>query len=367
MIFSDFDAVLDFPIHEPPAEEEFIRAAMRWHFGDDTGSPFWLRKLPSLGFDPLTDVKSFDDLRQFPNVVDELRDVRVQDLIARGYGPKPDLVAIFESGGTTGSPKRVPFMRDWLQRLLAWMKFDLTRRGLRLGGNWLAAVPGRPHMIGGFSDHEAEMFESIKFSIDMDPRWVRKLITSGDSASADAYAAHLLSQVESILRTQDVEVLLISPPLLERVARRPDLVELVHEKITHILWGGTHMDADTRRLYMTEVFPGIPLTGAYGSTMFLGACKERMGSGPDDPCVYDGLPLTVTFRVLDPGTGDAVEFGERGQLLVDHVSKGMFLPNNLERDTALRLPVAEGHYGDAIGNILPASTFGDGDIVVGVY
>ncbi|MET0136180.1 MAG: AMP-binding protein [Kibdelosporangium sp.] len=364
---TDVDAVLDFPIHRPPSEEDFIRTAMRWHFGERTGSPFWLGKLPSLGFDPIADVKSFDDLRLFPNVVDELRTVRVRDLVPRGYGPSPDIVAVFESGGTTGSPKRVVFMRDWLDRLLAWMDYDLGRRGVRRGGNWLAAVPGRPHMIGGFSDHEAELFQALKFSIDMDPRWVRKLVAGGDTAAADAYAGHLLAQVEDILRSQDVEVLLISPPMLERIARRPELVELVRAKITHLLWGGTHMDPDTRRLYRSDVFPGIPLIGAYGSTMFLGACKERIDLADDDPCVYDGLPLTVTFRVVDPRNGESVPYGTRGRLLVNHVSKAMFLPNNLERDTALRLPVTEGQYGDAVGDILPVAVFGDAEVVVGVY
>jgi phenylacetate-coenzyme A ligase PaaK-like adenylate-forming protein len=69
-----------------------------------------------LDFDPRTDVKSVEDLALFPNIVNELRDARVEDLIPWGYGPNPDIVGVYESGGTTGAPKRVVFLRDWLDR-----------------------------------------------------------------------------------------------------------------------------------------------------------------------------------------------------------------------------------------------------------
>jgi phenylacetate-coenzyme A ligase PaaK-like adenylate-forming protein len=69
-----------------------------------TGSAYWLRRAESLPFNPRADVKSVEDLALFPNIVDELRDVRVEDLIPRGYGPNPSVVGIYESGGTTGAP-----------------------------------------------------------------------------------------------------------------------------------------------------------------------------------------------------------------------------------------------------------------------
>jgi hypothetical protein len=40
------------PIDDP---EAFLRAAMAWHFGEDTGSAFWLRAANDLPFDPTVD------------------------------------------------------------------------------------------------------------------------------------------------------------------------------------------------------------------------------------------------------------------------------------------------------------------------
>jgi hypothetical protein len=114
------DAVLDRPADQVPETQELIEAAMQWHFGSQTGSRYWLERAKTLDFDPRRDVHTHADLRLFPNVVDELRDVQVNDLIPRGYGSTDDLLGVFESGGTTGAPKRVICMADWMERWLAF-------------------------------------------------------------------------------------------------------------------------------------------------------------------------------------------------------------------------------------------------------
>ena len=49
--FSLLDVPRAAPIGDP---ETYLRTAIAWHFGDDTGSPFWLRMAKDLDFDPLT-------------------------------------------------------------------------------------------------------------------------------------------------------------------------------------------------------------------------------------------------------------------------------------------------------------------------
>src|SRR4030088_1884126 len=112
--------VLDIGFDGHPDPDEFIRAAMEWHFSPATGSPYWLERAELLDFDPRTDVRSFEDLALFPNVTNELRDVQAEDLIPRGYGPHPEVVGVFESGGTTGAPKRIVVLGEWSERMLAW-------------------------------------------------------------------------------------------------------------------------------------------------------------------------------------------------------------------------------------------------------
>ncbi|CPZ85917.1 Uncharacterised protein [Mycobacteroides abscessus] len=111
--FSLLDVPRTVPVVDP---EAYLRAAVAWHFGQDTGSPFWLRMAPNLDFDPLTDVNGFDDLRLFPNLVNELRDTPVQDLIPRGYGSPAPVPKIFESGGTPARPNAPRSCRTGLSR-----------------------------------------------------------------------------------------------------------------------------------------------------------------------------------------------------------------------------------------------------------
>jgi phenylacetate-coenzyme A ligase PaaK-like adenylate-forming protein len=347
--------------------DEFIRAAMDWHFTPATGSPFWLERASSLEFDPRADVKRFEDLALFPNVANELRDVRVEDLIPKGYGPHPEVVGVFESGGTTGAPKRIVMLREWWDQTLARSVEELELWGVPRDRDWLALLPSGPHMAGELIRAQAAALGGIRFAIDMDPRWVKRVIAAGKADEADAYVEHLIDQAAFALETQDVGVLVSTPPLLERLSRRDDLVALVRQKVAVILWAGAHMDADTRHLYRTEVFPNALLLGYYGSTMVIGGAHERPGLSDDDPCVFDPFSPYVTFSVVDPQTARPVPYGERGQVIMNHVSRSFLLPNNLERDMATRIAPREDQVGDSVADVSPVQRFDDEAVIEGVY
>jgi phenylacetate-coenzyme A ligase PaaK-like adenylate-forming protein len=358
---------LPFGLSPDADPDEFIRAAMQWHFDAETGSRFWLERAQALDFDPRTDVESFEDLALFPNVTDELRDVRAEDLIPQGYGLHPDVVGVFESGGTTGAPKRIVMLRDWWDSIIAWQVAHLDARDAPRNRNWLVLIPSGPHMAGEMMKQQATALGGLRFTIDMDPRWVKKLIAGGNADQADAYAEHLIDQAAFVLQTQDIGALMSTPPLLERLARRDDLVELVRQKVHMILWGGAHMDADTRQLYRTEVFPGTTLEGAYGSTMVLGGAAERLDLTDEDPCIFDPFSPYISFSVVEPDTGRKVAYGERGQVVMNHVSRSFLLPNNLERDMATRIRPLEGTVGDAVADVTPVQRFENETVIEGVY
>jgi phenylacetate-coenzyme A ligase PaaK-like adenylate-forming protein len=366
-MLQDANPVLDVAFDVHPDPEEFIRAAMDWHFSPTTGSPFWLERAETLEFDPRVDVNSFEDLTLFPNVTNDLRDVRAEDLIPQGYGPHPDVVGVFESGGTTGASKRIVMLREWHDRMLAWYMAHLDARGAPRNGDWLALIPSGPHMAGELIRRQAAALGGLCFTIDFDPRWVKKLIAAGKVDEAGAYAEHLIDQAAFVLGAQDIGALVCTPPLLERLAQRDDLVELVRRKAQAIQWLGTHMDADTRFLYRTEVFPDVQLYGIYGSTMILGVATERLGLGDDDPCVFDPPSPYITFSVVDPETREAVAYGQRGQVVMHHVSKSFLLPNNLERDMATRIEPPEGQVGDSVADVTPVPRVEGEAVVEGVY
>jgi phenylacetate-coenzyme A ligase PaaK-like adenylate-forming protein len=361
--FSLIDLPRTEPIDDPPA---YLQAVVRWHFSPETGSPYWLKRATALDFNPLTDVKTFEDLALFPNLVDELRDVDVRDLVPAGYGPNPPIPAVYESGGTTGAPKRAIMMPDWEEQFTTWYAADLVEQpGLRDSG-LLMVGPSGPHIFGQMQRRVAALLNSVLFTIDLDPRWVKKLVARGAVDEAAAYVDHIIEQAGYILRTQEVTVLTTTPPLLQAIARHDDLVDVVNDKVLRIQAGGAHFDEDTRSI-LREIFPNATLRNIYGSTTILGGAHTREGLSEDDPVIHDAQSPYITFSVIDPQTGRAVGYGERGQVVMNHASKTMFLPNNLERDTAIRVPGPAGQVGDSLSEVKPVETFGGEPVIEGVY
>lgn len=357
-------SVLDVPRDAPPGDvDHYLRAAIAWHFGPDTGSPYWLGVAKSLDFDPLTAVRSYDDLRLFPNLVDELRTVAVEDLIPRGYGTPLPVPRIYESGGTTGAPKRTAQLPDWLEQVTRWQIEDFVGGGFVAGGGLLAMMPSGPHGVGHFDREVAERLGSTFHPIDLDPRWVKKLVARGAAGEMSAYLQHVLQQARFVLTTQRITNLHTTPPLLEAIARDDDLVDLVNAQVTYILLSGAHVDLDTLDL-LKSIFPAASISMVFGSTMIASQAATRV---VDDEFVFDPRSPYVVFWVTDPVSGAQVPYGERGQVVMNHLSKGMFLPNNLERDTAIRVAGPAGQVGDSLSVVAPVATFEGEAVIEGVY
>jgi acyl-CoA synthetase (AMP-forming)/AMP-acid ligase II len=341
---------------------------MEWHFDADTGSRFWLDRAAQLPFDPRTDVRTFDDLRLFPNFTNELRDVKIADLIPRGYGPTPEIARVVESGGTTGAPKPVVLLKDWWELLIAESARHLEAHEVPRNCNVLALVPSGPHGAGEQWRSAFARLGCVSLNIDLDPRWVKKLVGAGRDDEVARYVEHVIDQAEHHLLNQDIGIVGGTPPLIAALCRRDALVDRMQETVGAFCWGGAHMDADTRHLYRTELFPNAKLVGGYGTTMALGGgATERPGLADNDPCILDPFSPYVTFSVVDAKTLDPVPIGQRGQLLVNHVSKSFFLPCNLERDEALRVTSLPDRVGDAIADVTPVAEFDGAPAIEGVY
>lgn len=359
--FSLLDVPRDRPVEDPDA---FLRAAIAWHFGDDTGCAFWLGAAKDLDFDPLTDVTTFDDLRRFPNLLHELRDAPVEDLIPRGYGDPAPIPLIFESGGTTGAPKRTAQLPDWVEQVTRWQVEDFAAGGFVRGSGLVCLMPSGPHGVGYFSREVSRRLGSAFHGVDLDPRWVKKLTARGAAAEVSMYVDHVLEQAQFILQTQDVANLHTSPPLFDAIARNDSLVDLVNERIRYVLLSGAHVDVDTLEL-LRDIFPQTTITVAFGSTMILSQAITR--SAPEGEFVFHPRAPYIAFWVVDPDTGERVGQGQRGQVVMNHVSKGMLIPNNLERDSAIRMPGLAGQIGDSLSEVAPVATF-EGEVVIeGVY
>ncbi|MDQ1102996.1 AMP-binding protein [Nocardioides zeae] len=345
-----------------PDPHEFLAAALDWHFSPATGSPLWLDLARGLDFDPRRDVRSWADLARFPDIAGALRDRPVEDLLPRGLqgGPVP---SVFETGGTTGAPKRLLYTPGWVERVLRWKVAELRAAGFPEGGGWLVAMPSGPHAYGHTARLQARELGSVLFTVDLDPRWVRKAIAAGSDPRG--YVGHLVQQVRHVVTSQRVRALTTTPPILAELLLDDEVAQRLAE-VEYVALAGAHLDQDTYEL-LTEALPTAVVQNIYGSTMVLTTARLRDPAAPPADAVYDGYPPFVSFSVVDPQTGEPVAAGERGQVRMAHVSSGVFIPNNLERDSAVRVPGLRPEISDALAQPAPLASFEGEQVVQGVY
>jgi phenylacetate-coenzyme A ligase PaaK-like adenylate-forming protein len=364
-----------------------VREVVQWHFSPDTGTPFWLDKAKEYKFNPLKDVHTFEDLRLFGTFEDEwLRGGPVQRWIPKGYAGKPTYV--FETGGTTGLPKTRIVIDDF--RIDYEMMSDtLPDKYFPKGSNWLMLGPSGPRRLRLAIEHLAQHRGGICFCIDLDPRWVVKLIKMREIGMANLYKEHAIEQTLTILAGgHDIKCMFTTPKLLAafdealRSGKLEDKFRQLGKKIpagglksikaagiTGIFSGGTEFTPQfTREAYEEMLDNGdVFMTPTYGNTLMGLACSKPI-------CPEDGFKISyyapqprAAIQVVDPKNFDkVVEYGQTGRVLLTTLTKEFFVPRFAERDEGERELPFETYPWDGVSGVRPFSEFA-ATTVVGVY
>jgi phenylacetate-coenzyme A ligase PaaK-like adenylate-forming protein len=122
-----------------------VREVVAWHFSPETGTPLWLDRAKTLGFDPRKDVQGFDDLKKFGLFEDEwLRGGPVRRWVPKALQNRP--IYVFETGGTTGIPKSRVNVEDFR---IDYEQFSntLPEQYFPKGSNWLMLGPSGPRRL----------------------------------------------------------------------------------------------------------------------------------------------------------------------------------------------------------------------------
>ena len=190
--------------------DQHVRDIVRWHFDPATGSPFWLERAKQFSFDPLKDVSGFADLHKFGLFEDEwLRGGPVRRWVPKAYASKP--VYVFETGGTTGVPKSRINVDDFRIDYELFSE-TLPEDKFPKGSNWLMLGPSGPRRLRLAVEHLAQHRGGICFSVDLDPRWVIKLIQKGWMDQLEAYKNHVIDQAVTILGAgHDIRCMFTTP------------------------------------------------------------------------------------------------------------------------------------------------------------
>src|SRR5207237_9384323 len=172
--------------------------------------------------DPRLEICRFEDLRKFPPFQDEwLRGGPMRRWLPKAFADKP--LYVFETGGTTGLPKSRLAIEDF-RTDYEMFSDTLPDEFFPRGANWLMLGPSGPRRLRLAVEHLCQYRGGICFSVDLDPRWVIKLLKMGNMAEVERYKQHVIDQALTLLRSHpNIQCLFTTPKLLEALCDKISL------------------------------------------------------------------------------------------------------------------------------------------------
>jgi hypothetical protein len=343
--------------------DAWVRDLMAWHFSPETGCPFWLEFAERAGWDPRREVTCYRDLDRFGFFQDEwLREGAVRRWVPHGYADKP--VFVFETGGSTGRPKARINIDDFRVDYSLFSE-TLPDDDFPRGADWLSVGPTGPRRLRLAVEHLAQHRGGICFMVDLDPRWVIKLLKLHQFEAADAYKKHVIDQAVILLKAHPtIKCLFTTPKLLEALCER---VSLRKYGVTGVFCGGTEMTPQFHRFATEELLEGAYFAPVYGNTLMgLAAHKPPLPQDNWAVIYYPPLPRAI-IEVVDPENPErVVGYGETGRVRLTTLTKEFFMPRFLERDQCEREPPCARYPWDGVRNVRPFAKLGT-TVVEGVY
>lgn len=340
-----------------------VREIVEWHFNPETGTPYWLERAKSLDFDPHKDVQTYEDLDKFGFFQDEaLRGGPVRRWVPKGLAGKP--IYTFETGGSTGVPKSRIASEDFR---IDYEQFSetLPDEFFPKGSDWLMLGPSGPRRLRLAVEHLAQHRGGIAFCVDLDPRWVIKLIKWGEMQMMERYKQHVIDQAVTILKAHpNIKCMFATPKLLEALCEKLSLKKM---GVTGVFCGGTEMTPQFHRFAVEELMEGAYFAPTYGNTLMGLATHKPFDPADNYAIIYYPPCPRAMIEVVDPDEpSKVVEYGQTGRVRLTTLTKEFFMPRFLERDECEREPPCETYPWDGVRNVRPFSRF-QTTVVEGVY
>jgi hypothetical protein len=349
--------------------DRHVREIVQWHFSPDTGAPFWLEQARSFKFNPLKDVQGYADLKLFGHFEDEwLRGGPINRWVPKGLAGKP--VYVFETGGTTGIPKSRMVIEDH------WTDYEifsdsLPEKFFPKNTNWLMLGPSGPRRLRLAVEHMCQHRGGICFCVDLDPRWVVKIIKKGWMEHLKAYQEHVIDQALTILSAKhDIKCMFTTPKLLDALATRleKDGSSIAQQGITGVFCGGTEMTSQWIRFAIEELLgPSVYIAPTYGNTLMGLAASEMPTAADNYKIAYYAPEPRAVVEVVDFDNYDkVVDYDKEGRVQLTTLTKEFFVPRFMERDEGLREKPSAKYPWDGVSGVKPFRAFA-ATTTVGVY
>jgi hypothetical protein len=244
------------------------------------------------------------------------------------------------------------------------------------GTNWLMLGPSGPRRLRLAVEHLCQFRGGICFCIDLDPRWVIKLIKKGWMEHLEEYKKHCIDQAITILTAgHSIRCMFATPKLLDALclALEERGTSLKQLGVTGIFSGGTEFTPQWTRYAVEELLGGPPeqsgiyMTPTYGNTLMGLACSKPISAVDKYKISYFApQPRAVIEVVSFEDSQRVVDYGQTGRVKLTTLTKEFFVPGFLERDEGERERPCDLYPWDGISGVRPFHQLA-ASTTVGVY
>jgi acyl-coenzyme A synthetase/AMP-(fatty) acid ligase len=232
--------------------------------------------------------------------------------------------------------------------------------------------PSGPRRLRLAVEHLAQYRGGICFCIDLDPRWVVKLINKRWMEHLEAYKQHCIDQALTVLKAgHDVKCMFTTPKLLESLAAALEKQgkSIKDTGITGIFSGGTEFTPQFTRFAVEELLDNgaVYMTPTYGNTLMGLACSKPVGPEDGYKISYYAPQPRAAIQVVDFNDyNKVVDYGQTGRVLLTTLTKEFFMPRFPERDEGEREPPYAKFPWDGVSGVRPFHELA-ATTTVGVY
>jgi hypothetical protein len=225
--------------------------------------------------------------------------------------------------------------------------------------------PTGPRRLRLAVEHLANYRGGSCYFVDLDPRWVKRLIGMGEMAMARKYQEHVIDQAATIMRHRNIQCMFTTPRLLENLAER---MSLVQAGLKGVFVGGTTMTPQYVRFVVEEVLEGkINFAPTYGNTLMGLAISKQLKPEDNYSLTYYSPQPRAVLRIVNPDKPEELmPYGQYGRVELTTMTKEFFVPRFLERDEAIRRPPCSEFPWDGVGDVRPFQSLTK-TIIEGVY
>jgi hypothetical protein len=231
--------------------------------------------------------------------------------------------------------------------------------------------PSGPRRLRLAVEHLAQHRGGISFCVDLDPRWVIKLIKKGWMEHLKAYQEHVIDQAMTILSANhEIKCMFTTPKLLDSLAGRLEKegTSLAKLGITGIFCGGTEMTSQWIRFAIEEFLgPDVYIAPTYGNTLMGLAASDMPTADEDYKIAYYAPQPRAVVEVVDFDNYDKpVAHGQEGRVMLTTLTKEIFVPRFMERDEGVKEKPSAKYPWDGVSGVKPFRAFA-ATTTVGVY